>query len=126
MPGLARAQTQPLTLRSYWPGYPGSGDFTVALSGDYAYVMGWDAFYVLNVTDPSQPQVTSYLDGLTSWYCHDSAVEVVPPYAYVAIADQMTGGGMSLGIIDIGNPMTPELLTYAPRKMSAFFPQEAS
>jgi len=73
--------------------------------------MGAYTFYVLNVTNPSQPQVTGYLDGVTSWYCHDSAVEVVLPYAYVR------SGDLGLLVMDISQKTNPALLGHSGERL---------
>ncbi len=78
----------------------------VKVSGTMAYVADWDKGLVIaDVSNPASP-VTKGSLALTN----ASIVWVEGNYAYVAVEDDTTGGG--LAIVNVTNPMSPTLTSY--------------
>jgi len=76
------------------PGYQADD---IAVSGDYAYVVGWSFLSVIDVSRPSAPVEVGFLD----MPGHGEDVAVSDGYAYVADRE----GG--LRVIDVSSPSTP-------------------
>ncbi|MBI5183807.1 MAG: fibronectin type III domain-containing protein, partial [Nitrospinae bacterium] len=92
---------------SIFPGFPyikGSIEldnaYKVYVSGNYAYVTGGVALRVIDISNPSNPELIGYLDlpGYTD------EVYVSGSYAYVV------GGGAILLVIDISDPSNPIII----------------
>jgi len=84
----------------------------VAVSGGYAYVANSITFYVVDVSDPSNPQLRGYLD------IGASAVAVAGQYAYVA--GSSVGIGACLQVVDVSDPANPVRLGYCETPGDAF------
>jgi|GEM_PF-3260379 len=87
--------------------------YTVAVSGDYAYVgnMGGESIEIVDISDPTNPTHLSNLaDGGVSAPYFTSTVSVVVSgdYLYVLSLD----GNGTLSIVDISNPANPTLNGY--------------
>jgi hypothetical protein len=76
----------------------GSAVFSVAASGDYAYVTTWQEMHVIDVSNPSQPDPIGTLTGVGA----DLTVDLVGDRAYLAAIGRLT-------IADISNPEVPGL-----------------
>ena len=80
----------------YWTGravYAGQRD--VAMLGDYAYVIGWNGFHVVDVTDPRNPTRVGYLYGAAVSVCVSEKFAYFTDGSGVTVVDvriQLEGG----------------------------------
>jgi hypothetical protein len=79
----------------------------VAVSGSYAYVLGW-RLQVVDVSNPESPEIVGFADmgydGMWPWWLSDNfCVAVAESHAYVGL---YTGAG-GLHVVDISNPASP-------------------
>ena len=73
----------------------------IALSGDYAYLVHFKNLRIINVSDPSSPQLVGSYDMLSG---NVRGIAISGGYAYVADASE------GLKIIDVNNPAAPTLI----------------
>jgi len=70
---------------------------SIALMGDYAYLVGWDAFEVVDISDPASPMKVGEIDTMD----FTMGVAVAGDYAYVG------NHFNSFQVIDVSNPSLP-------------------
>ncbi len=83
----------------------------IAVEGDYAYILGYENFNIVDISDPGTPEVIGSIgvhigeNDLTIEF--DNLIAIHNDYAYLALFD----GGWE--IIDISNPEEPDRVAYS-------------
>lgn len=93
------APQQIATYEFNGPGLDEAND--MAIAGDTAYVITWDYFALLDISDPFDPRLIS----IAPIGVHPRQIEVEGNYAYIA-----DSGPGALKVVDVSNPQAPQLV----------------
>ena len=106
--------SKPVEIGAVFDHAASDGAFDIAKAGDYIYLSGWglkDAFYpgqgiwVIDVSDPNDPQAVKFVDIPNERWSLDIKGEVL--YALDGNVDEKDSESLALRVFDISDPTNP-------------------